>query len=185
MTLGCDGNFLLHFLTSKLFALSIVSFDRQVKLDSGEEILQSQEMRTNEWEKEQKMSWLKTFKQKEDSMSTVRAFFSWTKSSSLGKTLSTVKLMDQIKLQSNTSSSSPSSSCAAHFIQRQFFVLKTYLLIIPLFPDKICSPCIECNNVFDNMIAKPRVSLTVPNRDHFAQVSLMVLDNFFGCNRQS
>ena len=26
--------------------------------------------------------------------------------------------------------------------------------------------------------AKPRVSLTGPNRDHFAQVSLMVLDNF-------
>ena len=34
-------------------------------------------------------------------------------------------------------------------------------------------------------IAKPRVSLTVPNRDHFARVSLTVLDNFFGCNCQS
>ena len=33
--------------------------------------------------------------------------------------------------------------------------------------------------------AKPRVSLTVPNRDHFAQVSLTVLDIFFGCKRQS
>ena len=31
---------------------------------------------------------------------------------------------------------------------------------------------------------RPRVSLTAPNRDHFAQVSLMVLD-FFGCNCQS
>ena len=27
-------------------------------------------------------------------------------------------------------------------------------------------------------VAKPWVSLTVPNRNHFAQVSLMVLDNF-------
>ena len=27
-------------------------------------------------------------------------------------------------------------------------------------------------------IAKPRVSLTPPNRDHFMRVSLMVLDNF-------
>ena len=33
--------------------------------------------------------------------------------------------------------------------------------------------------------AKPQVSLTAPNGDHFARVSLMVLDNFFGCNRQS
>ena len=32
--------------------------------------------------------------------------------------------------------------------------------------------------------AKPRVLLTAPNRDHFAQVSLTVLD-FFGCNHQS
>ena len=34
-------------------------------------------------------------------------------------------------------------------------------------------------------IAKPGVSLTAPNRDHFALVSLTVLDNFFGCNGQS
>ena len=33
--------------------------------------------------------------------------------------------------------------------------------------------------------AKPRISLTVPNRDHFARVSLTVLDKFFGCNCQS
>ena len=33
--------------------------------------------------------------------------------------------------------------------------------------------------------AKPQDSLTAPNCHHFAQVSLMVLDNFFGCNRQS
>ena len=30
--------------------------------------------------------------------------------------------------------------------------------------------------------AKPRVSLTAPNRNHFARVSLKVLDKFFGCN---
>ena len=28
---------------------------------------------------------------------------------------------------------------------------------------------------------KPRVSLTVPNCDHFVQVSMIVMD-FFGCN---
>ena len=31
--------------------------------------------------------------------------------------------------------------------------------------------------------AKPQVTLTVPICNHFAQVSLMVLYNFFGCNR--
>ena len=33
--------------------------------------------------------------------------------------------------------------------------------------------------------AKPRVSLTVQNHNHFVQVSLTVLDNFFGFNCQS
>ena len=33
-------------------------------------------------------------------------------------------------------------------------------------------------------IAKPQVALTAPNCDHFARVSLTVLD-FFGCNCQS
>ena len=32
----------------------------------------------------------------------------------------------------------------------------------------------------NNFPAKPQVSVTVPNRDHFAQVSLAVLD-IFGC----
>ena len=32
--------------------------------------------------------------------------------------------------------------------------------------------------------AKSQVSLIAPNCDHYAQVSLTVLDNFFGCNCQ-
>ena len=35
-----------------------------------------------------------------------------------------------------------------------------------------------------NLCAKPQLSLTAPNHDHFVQVSLTVLD-FFGCNCQS
>ena len=38
--------------------------------------------------------------------------------------------------------------------------------------------------IFPTTYAKPQVSLTAPNCDHFEQVSLTVLD-FFGCNHQS
>ena len=34
-------------------------------------------------------------------------------------------------------------------------------------------------NFADDWIAKPQVSLTAPNHDHFAQVSLTVLDSFW------
>ena len=42
---------------------------------------------------------------------------------------------------------------------------------------KIWSHCLRHSQIYLN--AKPQVSLTVPNCDHFVQVSLTVLDNFF------
>ena len=36
------------------------------------------------------------------------------------------------------------------------------------------------NQTYPNQDAKPRISLAVPNCEHFAQVSLTILDNFLG-----
>ena len=58
----------------------------------------------------------------------------------------------------------------------KYLITRSQIIIVLIYLNQI-------SNVFAN--AKPQVSLTVPNPDHFVQVSLTVLDNFFGCNHQS